>query len=50
MKINGLKVLGVVLSVGGAAIGLANTWLEKRELDAKITEKVAEAFAKKGDK
>lgn len=47
MVINWMKVLGIGLSVGGAAIGVAQSLIEKKELDTKIAEKVAEALAEK---
>lgn len=46
MAINWMKVLGVGLTVGGAVIGVAQSLIEKKELDTKISEKVAEALAK----
>ena len=46
MKINVVKVLGVVASVGGAALTLLGNWAGEKQQDAKIAEKVAEAISK----
>ena len=46
MKINVVKVLGVVASVGGAALTLLGNWAGEKQQEAKIAEKVAEAVSK----
>ena len=38
-----LKVLGIAASVIGAGVSLLSDYVGKKELDAKIAEKVAEA-------
>ena len=41
-----IKIGGVILTIAGAGISLATSMLEDRKLDAKVTEKVAEALSK----
>lgn len=43
---NKLKVLGIAASVIGAGVSLVSDYVGKKELDVKVTEKVAEALAK----
>lgn len=46
IAMNKLKVLGIAASVIGAGVSLVSDYVGKKELDAKVTEKVAEALAK----
>lgn len=46
---NKLKVLGIAASVIGAGVSLVSDYVSKKEVDAKIAEKVAEAVAKATD-
>jgi hypothetical protein len=39
-----MKVLSIVLPIGGAIIGLVNSWFDDKKLDEKIAEKVAKAM------
>lgn len=41
-----IKIGGVILTLAGAGISLATNMLEDTKLDAKVTEKVAEALSK----
>lgn len=41
-----MKLGGIVLTLAGAGISLATSRLEDKKLDAKVTEKVAEALSK----
>lgn len=41
-----IKIGGVILTLAGAGISLATNMLEDKKLDAKVTEKVAEALSK----
>ena len=41
-----IKIGGIVLTLAGAGISLATSMLEYKKLDAKVTEKVAEALSK----
>ena len=41
-----IKIGGIVLTLAGAGISLATSMLEDKKLDAKVTEKVAEALTK----
>lgn len=41
-----IKIGGVILTLAGAGISLATNMLEDEKLDAKVTEKVAEALSK----
>lgn len=41
-----IKIGGVILTLAGAGISLATSMLEDKKLDAKVTEKVAEALSK----
>ncbi len=41
-----IKIGGVILTIAGAGISLATSMLEDKKLDAKVTEKVAEALSK----
>lgn len=45
MSTNGIKVIGVVATVVGAAATLVSNWVGEKQQDAKIAEKVAEAVA-----
>lgn len=40
-----IKIGGVILTIAGAGISLATSMLEDKKLDAKVTEKVAEALS-----
>ena len=41
-----IKIGGVILTIAGAGISLATSMLEDKKLDAKVTEKVADALFK----
>ena len=41
-----IKIGGVILTIAGAGISLATSMLQDKKLDAKVTEKVAEALSK----
>ena len=41
-----IKIGGVILTLAGAGVSLATSMLEDKKLDAKVTEKVAEALSK----
>ena len=41
-----IKVLGIVASVGGAALAMLGNWTGEKQQEAKIAEKVSEAVAK----
>ena len=47
---NKLKILGIVATIAGAGVSLISDYVNKKELDAKVTEKVAEALAKATEK
>lgn len=51
MNIKVIKIIGIVASVGGAALSLLANWAGEKQQDAKIAEKVAEAItnATKGE-
>ena len=46
MKLNGVKILKVVVPVVTIAASLASTWLGKKEQEEEITKRVAEELAK----
>lgn len=46
MKVNWEKVVKVVVPVGSAAFALASSYLGQKELDEKVSQKVAEALQK----
>ena len=50
MKINVIKVVGVVASVAGVAATLVSNWVGEKQQDAKIAEKVSEALAQANGK
>lgn len=43
-KVNGMFLLKIGVAVAGAGITLAQTYFDKKELDEKVAEKVAEAL------
>ena len=45
-KDKSIKIGGIVLTLAGAGVSLATSILEDKKLDAKVTEKVAEALTK----
>ena len=47
MNIKVFKIVGIAASVLGAVATLAGDWAGKKQLDAKIAEKVAETISKK---
>ncbi len=51
MKLNGMKILKVVIPVASVAATFAANWLSDKKQDEVIAQKVAEALAKinKGD-
>lgn len=49
MNTNKVKIIGVLASLGGAVASLLASWADKKQLDDKIAEKVAEAMASKQD-
>ena len=44
-KMNSIKVLSLVVSIGSALFAVASGVLEDKKLDARITEKVQKALA-----
>ena len=44
MKPNAMKIVAAILPIASIVVSVANNWVEKRELDEKVAEKVAEAF------
>ena len=50
MNLTALKIVGVVASVAGVAATLVSNWVGEKQQDAKIAEKVSEAFAQLSDK
>ena len=46
MNKNVIKIVGIVASVGGAALSLLGNWAGEKQQDEKIAEKVAEALSK----
>lgn len=50
MNINWGKVVKIAVPLAGAAVSLASNWLGQKELDEKVTEKVAEALQKTSEK
>lgn len=42
-----LKVLGIIVSVAGAALSVVSGIIEDKKLDKTVAEKVAEALTKK---
>ena len=49
MNTNTIKIIGTIASLGGAVASLLANWADKKQLDNKIAEKVAEAMAAKQD-
>ena len=47
MKPNVIKAISIGLSIVGAVVSVAADFVGKKELDAKVAEKVAEALAGK---
>lgn len=48
-KMNGVRVLGLVATVGGIALSLLTSVVEEKKIDAKIEEKVLKVLAEKND-
>lgn len=46
MNNKAIKIIGVVASVGGAALSLLGNWSSEKQQELKIAEKVAEALSK----
>lgn len=46
MKLDGMKALGLLATLGGAALTVLGTWVDEKKTDAKIDKKVNDAFAK----
>ena len=46
MKLNGMKILKVVIPVAGFAATLAANWLGKKEQEEEIAKRVSEELAK----
>ncbi len=44
-KIDGVKALGLIATVGGVALSLLSSFVEEKKTDAKIEEKVRKALA-----
>ena len=44
MKLDGMKALGLLATLGGAALTVLGTWVDEKKMDAKIAEKVNDAF------
>lgn len=52
MKISGIKLLGLLSTIGGIGISLLSSFVSEKQTDAKIDEKVMKALAeqrKKGE-
>lgn len=47
MNAKTIKVIGLIASVGGAALSMVANWAGEKQQEAKIAEKVAEAMASK---
>jgi len=45
-----LKIVGVAVTVAGAALSVASSFIDDKKLDGKVADKVAEALAKTSDK
>ena len=45
MNMKWIKIIGMVATVGGAALSLVGSWATEKQNDAKIAEKAAEAVA-----
>lgn len=45
-----LKIVGVAVTVAGAALSVASSLIDEKKLDGKVAEKVAEALAKTSNK
>lgn len=45
MKINAIKIVGIVASIAGAVATLVGNWAGEKQQDAKIAEKVGEALS-----
>lgn len=48
-KIDGVKALGLIATVGGVALSLLSSFVEEKKTDAKIEEKVRKALAEAKD-
>lgn len=48
-KIDGVKALGVIATVGGVALSLLSSFVDDKKTDAKIEEKVRKALAEKAN-
>lgn len=48
-KINGMKALSLIVTVGGIALSLLSSVVEDKKIDATIEKKVLEALAEKND-
>lgn len=44
-KIDGVKALGLIATIGGVALSLLSSFVEDKKTDAKIEEKVLKALA-----
>lgn len=44
-KIDGVKALGLVATIGGVALSLLSDFVEDKKMDAKIEKKVRKALA-----
>ena len=45
MKLNVMKIAGIVLPIVGAGVSLATNWLDDKKLDEKVAEKVTKALS-----
>ena len=45
MKLDRMKALGLLATLGGAALTVLGTWVDEKKTDAKIDKKVNDAFA-----
>lgn len=44
-KVDGVKALGLIASVGGVALSLLSSFVDDKKTDAKIEEKIRKALA-----
>lgn len=50
MKRKSIKILGTLVTVIGIGVNLITDWVNEKQMDATIEEKVNEALAKKNEK
>jgi len=42
-----LKIVGAIVSIAGAGLGLVANWVDEKQMEEAIDQKVSEALAKK---